>query len=171
MKSILAKGSLQFELTANDYLIVIDNSTGTIDVHGYKAGGVNTDLGKHGGITLVPSDLYFGTIAHELGHTFGLWHDFRDDAYIMSYGGNPDQLSACAAEFLSVHPYFNTDISLGENGEKYDLYEGGAVGKSFSSYPIHHPNDFAVGLSSRLNQRLRPIQGQRCGWASPSALT
>ena len=56
--------------------------------------------------------LYFSTIAHELGHTFGLWHDFRDDAYIMSYGGDPDRLSACAAEFLSVHPYFNADISL-----------------------------------------------------------
>ena len=152
MKSILAKGSLQFELTANDYLIVIDNSTGTIDVRGYKAGGVNTDLGKHGGITLVPSDLYFGTIAHELGHTFGLWHDFRDDAYIMSYGGNPDQLSACAAEFLSVHPYFNTDISLGENGEKYDLYEGGAVGKSFSSTPstiqMISPSDYPAGSTS-----------------------
>ena len=106
------EGPLQFDVLANDYLIVIDNSTGTIETDGSKAGGVNRDLGKRGGITLVPSSLYFGTVAHELGHTFGLWHDFRDDAYIMSYGYQ-DRLSACAAEFLSVHPYFNSDISLG----------------------------------------------------------
>ena len=143
-------GPLQFELTENDYLIVIDNSTGTIDVHGYKAGGVNTDLGKHGGITLVPSDLRFSTIAHELGHTFGLWHDFRDDAYIMSYGGdNSDRLSACAAEFLSVHPYFNADISL---GEKHSLYEGGVQGVSSSSTPstiqMISPSDYPAGSTS-----------------------
>ncbi len=51
-------------------------------------------------------------MAHELGHAFGLHHDFRDDAYIMSYGWTPDQLSACAAEFLSVHPYFNPDSPI-----------------------------------------------------------
>ena len=42
------------------------------------------------------------------------WHDFRDDAYIMSYGSRPDRLSACAAEFLSVHPYFNPEIPTKE---------------------------------------------------------
>ena len=140
------EGPLQFDVLANDYLIVIDNSTGTIDVHGYKAGGVNNDFGKRGGITLVPSSLHFGTIAHELGHTFGLWHDFRDDAYIMSYGGNPDRLSACAAEFLSVHPYFNADISLG--GE-VSLNEYGIFGQSFfgneSTIEMISPPDYPAG--------------------------
>ena len=143
------EGPLQFDVTANDYLIVIDNSTGTIDVYGYKAGGVNNDIGQQGGITLVPSDLYFSTIAHELGHTFGLGHDFRDDAYIMSYGGDPDRLSACAAEFLSVHPYFNADISL---EEKYGLYEGGSVGVPISSTPstiqMISPSDYPAGSTS-----------------------
>ena len=48
------------------------------------------------------------TIIHELGHNFGLYHDFRDNAYIMSYGGNRNQLSWCAAKWLDAHPYLNT---------------------------------------------------------------
>ncbi len=49
------------------------------------------------------------TIAHELGHAFGLWHDFRQGRYIMSYGPGESQLSVCAAEFLDVHHYFNSN--------------------------------------------------------------
>ena len=60
-------------------------------------------------------------LAHELGHAFGLGHDFRDGAYVMSYGGPSqfpdagDRISACAAEFLSVHPYFNSTIPIAED--------------------------------------------------------
>ena len=46
--------------------------------------------------------------AHELGHSFGLGHDFRNDAYIMSYGHYPDRLSKCAARWLDAHRFFNT---------------------------------------------------------------
>ena len=53
-------------------------------------------------------------MTHELGHTFGLNHDFRDGAYIMSYGPGWNRLSACAAEFLSVHSYFNPDTPIEE---------------------------------------------------------
>ena len=49
-----------------------------------------------------------GVTAHELGHAFGLEHDFRDNTYLMSYGSQ-SQLSADAAEWLSVHRFFNTD--------------------------------------------------------------
>jgi WD40 repeat protein len=53
-------------------------------------------------------------VAHELGHAFDLNNDFRDEKYIMSYrAGNQGQLSACAAGFLAVHPYFNADIGIG----------------------------------------------------------
>ena len=47
--------------------------------------------------------------AHELGHAFGLEHDFRNEAYIMSYGAAPDRLSTCAARWLNAHRFFNTD--------------------------------------------------------------
>ena len=55
----------------------------------------------------------FNTVAHELGHAFGLLHDFRDDRYMMSYGPEElkDQLSYCAAEWLDAHRYFNTTHS------------------------------------------------------------
>ena len=52
--------------------------------------------------------------AHELGHTFGLVHDFRDDAYLMGYG-TQSRLSHCAAEWLSVHRFFTNKISFNEN--------------------------------------------------------
>ena len=53
-------------------------------------------------------------MAHELGHAFGLQHDFRDDVNIMSYGLERDRLSACHAKYLSVHPYFNPDTPIEE---------------------------------------------------------
>ena len=48
--------------------------------------------------------------AHELGHAWGLGHDFRqrrNDNYLMSYGGQT-RLSKCSAEWLSVSHFFNT---------------------------------------------------------------
>ena len=55
----------------------------------------------------------FTVVAHELGHAFGLPHDWRGASpgtagYIMSYGSQR-MLSHCAAEWLDVHRYFNTE--------------------------------------------------------------
>ncbi len=97
----------------NIRLIVIDNSTDRI--LGY--GGFGERLGKNSGYASVPGGFSFEAAAHELGHAFGLEHDFRDGAYIMSYGPGSNRLSACSAEFLSVHPYFNPKTPI-EDGPR-----------------------------------------------------
>ena len=95
-----------FNLTRNVHLIVEDISSNLIR----DAAGVGTSLGKNGGYALVPGSFEFVVVAHEMGHAFGLEHDFRDGAYIMSYGPGRSRLSACAARFLAMHPYFNPGI-------------------------------------------------------------
>ena len=89
-----------FGLQANIYFAFIDNSRGS-----RPRGG---RAGKTGG-TASTSGGDWETVAHELGHAFGLEHDFRNSAYLMAYGEH-DRLSACAAEFLSAHPFFNPEI-------------------------------------------------------------
>ena len=88
----------QFDVSDNIYLILTDF---TQPLGGYA-------LGKFIVVTPTrnPRDQPI-MIAHELGHSFKLGHDFRSDAYIMSYGPRPDQLSECAASWLDVHRFFN----------------------------------------------------------------
>ena len=52
-----------------------------------------------------------GLTAHELGHAWGLLHDFRqgrNNDYLMAYGSKK-RLSECSAEWLSVSHFFNTN--------------------------------------------------------------
>ena len=99
--------SRAFDNSANVVFIVMDVSSSPITGQGTG--------NKSGGWLIIYRDWNWSFAAHELGHAFGLKHDFRDDAYILSYGlpnRSSAKLSACAAEFLSVHPYFNANISL-----------------------------------------------------------
>ena len=102
-----------FDFNANIYFIVLGTDalrqTGGVPVR-----GVGYQFAKNGGWCLVPNEFSWDLVAHELGHTFGLNHDFRDGEYIMSYGPGWSQLSACAAEFLSVHSYFNPNTPIEE---------------------------------------------------------
>ena len=64
-----------------------------------------------------------GTSVHELGHTFGLDHDFRKGRasdYVMAYGSQ-SRLSMCAAEWLSVSRFFNTRPTLHNDPAKIQL--------------------------------------------------
>ncbi|MDE2887842.1 MAG: Ig-like domain-containing protein [Gemmatimonadota bacterium] len=97
-----------YDTWANIYIAFIDNS------RRFTPGGARN--GKTGGEASMPVDFNWQTVAHELGHGFGLNHDFRNDAYVMSYSSEPDSLSALAAEFLSVHPYFNPGITTEGTG-------------------------------------------------------
>ncbi len=92
-----------YDTRANIYIAFVDNGRRFT-----PRGGRN---GKTGGEASMRVDSDWQTVAHELGHGFGLHHDFRNDAYVMSYGNEPDSLSQCAAHFLSVHPYFNPGIT------------------------------------------------------------
>ena len=112
--TVLDEINLAFNLEANVYLIFIDNSINGIGLG--RIGGVGSRQGKNGGFALVTGQLSFGGAEHELGHAFGLQHDFHDSAYIMSYGRGRNRLSACHAELLSVHPYFNLNTPT-EEGE------------------------------------------------------
>ena len=97
---------------AFDASIII--SVVVMDISSYPIKGQGTG-NKSSGWLIMYEDWDWFTAAHELGHAFGLHHDFRDNTDIVSYG-NPDRstatLSACAAEFLSVHPYFDSSIPL-----------------------------------------------------------
>ena len=109
----------RFNLSNNLYLISVDTGSEKINTQWCGQGGIH---GTTGGKAIVPAsgvcfvgDFGVDIVAHELGHAFGLQHDFRNGAYLMSYGSHRDQLSYCAAEWLSVHRYFNTsDISFNE---------------------------------------------------------
>ena len=112
----------QFDMAKHAYLIVVDISSEAInEADTCGVGGGHWFEGEmatraRGGYAVVPAsgrcfnaEAGKSVTAHELGHAFGLEHDFRDDTYIMSYGAAPDRLSPCAAGWLNASRFFNTD--------------------------------------------------------------
>ena len=125
-----------FDLNANIYVIYRD-------IFENDSVGYGGRRGKNGGIVSVAAgfvnewDWVF--MAHELGHAFGLQHDFTNDAYVMSYGPAKGRksLSACHAALLSVHPYFNPAIPTeGETPPIINLTSETEYPASLESVPI-----------------------------------
>ena len=99
----------KFDVRNQIYLIAVDISADTFCGVGARV--------ANGGFAIIPaSGTCFNTqlTAHELGHAFGLYHDFRDPAYVMGYG-TQTTLSYEAIEWLSIHPYFNSPQSPQSN--------------------------------------------------------
>ncbi len=104
-----------FDFATNVFLIVVDNKGGLIGQNPDEAPyarGIGLRVEKAGGFVYVTGNFDVALVGHEIGHAFGLQHDWSDPDYIMSYGPGQSRLSACHAEFLAVHPYFNPDIPV-----------------------------------------------------------
>ena len=142
-RTVIDEVGAVFDTRQNVYLIVIDSQRG---------GGIGLKWGKIGGEAWILGHVGFFIAAHELGHAFGLVHDFRDNEYIMSYGWVRRSLSACHAEFLAVHPYFNPDIRV--EGDSDGSFSGPIDGKTGGTFELTSPVEYPTGsttVSIRLN--------------------
>lgn len=118
----------QFDTTKHVYLVVADVSSESIGIvnQGNICGVAHSSWNSSdnqlwnrvtGGLVIMPASgrcFTPGIAAHELGHTFSLVHDYRDDTYLMGLS-TQSRLSYCAAEWLSVHPFFTDKIRFNQN--------------------------------------------------------
>ena len=109
------KLSQMYDISVNIYFIVFA-SEDLYQGNDRYTGGFGLRNTKNGGIAGLLNNSRWDVVAHELGHAFGLQHDFRKNSYIMSYVGDgfTRSLSVCTAKHLSVHTYFNPRIPTAE---------------------------------------------------------
>ena len=104
-----------FDMSRNVHFVVVELGGKRIEENICGQGRVNLIWGggelwqAKSGLACIPTFkncFDWETTAHELGHAFGLRHDFRDGDYLMSYGRTPDRLSQSAAHWLSQTRFF-----------------------------------------------------------------
>ena len=122
----------QFDISRDVFLIAVDvssefiNDEGTCGIGGGTWKSFDNERWRRdfGGVAVVPASgvcINPSITAHELGHVFGLEHDFRDDAYLMAYG-TQERLSNCAAEWLDAHRFFNNDPTRSNDAATMDMH-------------------------------------------------
>ena len=110
---VMAEVDEHFDRSINIYVVAIDIGSQRIGDTSSNVCGRGGPDGAFGGIVLIPAsgDCFdLDVVVHELGHAFGLQHDFRNDLkpWIVLYSSDPMTTSSCAAEWLDAHRYFNT---------------------------------------------------------------
>ena len=99
--------------------------------------GVGGRVGKNSGFAVVLKGFNWQVLAHELGHAFGLGHDFRNRNNLMAHANQSPVLSACSAMWLSMHSSFNPEIPL-EEGEPpaVELLSSPRYPEGAESFPV-----------------------------------
>ena len=122
----------QLDTSRDVFLIAVDvssefiNNEGTCGIGGGGWQSYDNELWRRdfGGTAVIPASgvcVNPSITAHELGHVFGLEHDFRDDTYLMAYG-TQERLSHCAAEWLDAHRFFNNDPTTFNGAATMDMH-------------------------------------------------
>ena len=121
----------RFDTSTNIYFAALDVSTEVLDGFACGYGGPR---GTYGGTVLIPASGWcfeeIDVTIHELGHAFGLQHDFRNNLkpWIDVYSTEPMTTSPCAAEWLDAHRYFNTDPPYFNESTTIEMLPPGLTG-------------------------------------------